>query len=118
MAKNKQSSTYNRENFFQDVYEVVKLIPSGRVSTYGAIARYLGAGKSARMVGYALNGSFTELGVPAHRVVNRLGELTGRHHFPPERPMTESLLAEGVKVEGFKVTDMDRYFWDPSKELL
>jgi len=118
MAKHKRPSAQSRENFFQDVYEVVKLIPPGKVSTYGAIARYLGAGKSARMVGYALNGSFAEQGVPAHRVVNRLGELTGRHHFPPERPMAESLQNEGVPVEGFRVVNLAQYFWDPSEALL
>ncbi|MEO0900380.1 MAG: MGMT family protein [Bacteroidota bacterium] len=106
-----------KNDFFQNVYEVVKLIPHGRVSTYGAIATYLGAKRSARMVGYALNGSFSMHEVPAHRVVNRLGILSGRHHFPADRPMEEALEAEGVTVKEYKVQDFDKVFWDPSIEL-
>jgi len=104
-------------DFFQRVYEVVMLIPRGRVSTYGAIATYLGAKRSARMVGYALNSSFGEEDVPAHRVVNRLGILSGKHHFPPDHPMEQSLAEEGVIVKEDKVEDFDRLFWDPNVEL-
>ncbi len=104
-------------DFFQRVYEVVMLIPRGRVSTYGAIATYLGAKRSARMVGYALNSSFGKQDVPAHRVVNRLGILSGKHHFPPDRPMEQSLTEEGVIVKEDKVEDFDRLFWDPNVEL-
>lgn len=105
-------------DFFADVYAVVQLVPAGRVTTYGAIARYLGAGRSARMVGYALNSSFSQPGeIPAHRVVNRNGKLSGKHHFPPERPMEELLRAEGVAVENEQVRDFERLFWDPAQEL-
>ena len=108
----------NRANFYEDVWEVVKLIPHGRVTSYGAIARYLGAAKSARMVGYALNDSSTIARIPAHRVVNRLGQLSGRHHFPPDRPMDEALKAEGVPIEDFQIQNFQQYFWDPNLELL
>ncbi|MCI4667186.1 MAG: MGMT family protein [Bacteroidia bacterium] len=105
------------EDFFHNVHEVVKLIPAGRVSTYGAIANYLGAKRSARMVGYALNGSFSLDNVPAHRVVNRLGILSGKHHFPPERPMEMALAEEGVTVIEDKVQNFEELFWDPAIEL-
>ena len=113
----KPSGRINRSDFFQDVYDVVRLIPRGRVTNYGAIARYLGAAKSARMVGYAMNASFGEQDVPAHRVVNRLGVLSGKHHFPPERPMAAQLEAEGIKVVDDKIVDFDKCFWDPNVEL-
>ncbi|MGI4834714.1 MAG: MGMT family protein [Janthinobacterium lividum] len=112
-------------NFFQDVHEVVRLIPVGRVSTYGAIAHYLGARQGSRAVGYALMASNLdaithrrEVPVPAHRVINRLGQLTGRHHFPTPTAMQERLEAEGVRVEGGDtVADFKKLFWDPAKEL-
>ena len=107
-----------RENFYEDVFEVVKLIPAGRVTTYGAIAHYLGSKKSARMVGYALNGSCIAQGIPAHRVVNRRGELTGRHHFSPDFPMEQRLAEEGIRVEAYQIVNFDTYYWDPSQELL
>ncbi|MEM7375645.1 MAG: MGMT family protein [Bacteroidota bacterium] len=107
----------SRESFFQDVYDVVRLIPKGRVTSYGAIARYLGAKRSSRMVGYAMNSSFAEQGVPAHRVVNRNGLLTGRHHFPPDRPMDEQLRAEGVLVEEDQIQNFKEVYWDPNEEL-
>ena len=113
----KKSSSFNRQNFYEDVFEVVKLIPKGRVTSYGAIARYLGAGKSARMVGYALNQSVVERGIPAHRVVNRNGELTGRHHFPPEDTMEARLEQEGIPVKKSKIVGFKELFWDPSEEL-
>lgn len=109
-----------RENmsFYEQVYEVVRLIPSGRVCTYGAIARFLGTGKSSRLVGWAMNNSHHVLPtVPAHRVVNRSGMLSGKAHFPPERPMQEQLEREGVRVLQDKVLDFEQHFWDPAKEL-
>ena len=108
----------DKHSFFEDVYEVVKLIPHGRVSSYGAIAKYLGAAKSARMVGYALNNPVVHIEqVPAHRVVNRNGELTGRHHFPEDTPMEALLQAEGIVIEDFRVKDFKNLFWDPMLEL-
>lgn len=109
-----------RENmsFYEQVYEVVRLIPSGRVCTYGAIARFLGTGKSSRLVGWAMNNSHGVLPpVPAHRVVNRLGMLSGKAHFPPERPMQQQLEGEGVRVQHDQVLDFEQRFWDPAKEL-
>ena len=107
-----------KDNFFQNVYEVVKLIPPGRVTSYGAIASYLGAKGSARMVGWALIGSQPYTPVPAHRVVNRIGLLTGKQHFEAANAMQERLEQEGVKVENDQVVNFKELFWDPSKELL
>jgi methylated-DNA-protein-cysteine methyltransferase-like protein len=105
-------------SFYEQVYEVVRLIPSGRVSTYGAIARYLGSGRSSRLVGWAMNNSHVVLPpVPAHRVVNRLGILSGKAHFPPEHPMQQQLEQEGTRVHQDKVMDFEQRFWDPGKEL-
>ena len=105
-------------NFFQDVHEVVRLIPAGRVSTYGAIAHYLGARHGARTVGYAMLAAHTAgQPVPAHRVVNRLGHLTGRLHFATPFAMQESLEAEGVRVEEDRVLEFARLCWDPATEL-
>ncbi|MCA6074249.1 MGMT family protein [Fulvivirga sedimenti] len=106
------------ESFFADVYEVVKLIPPGRVTSYGAIASYLGTRGSARMVGWAMNASHTMPEIPAHRVVNRLGLLTGRNHFETPQRMEELLLAEGIEVFENQVVNFDTLFWDPAKELL
>ncbi len=105
-------------NFFADVYEVVKLVPKGRVTTYGAIAQYLGAAGSSRMVGWAMNAAHTLPDVPAHRVVNRHGLLTGRHHFATPDEMERLLRAENVVVESNQVQDFKRLFWDPKAELL
>lgn len=109
----------NKElSFFEMVHEVVKLIPEGRVTSYGAIARYLGTGQSARMVGWAMNASFTSpTPVPAHRVVNSAGLLTGRHHFSPPEKMEELLAAEGIVINNYQVVDFEQKFWDPAKEL-
>ena len=107
-----------KTNFFQDVYEVVKLIPEGRWTSYGAIAHYLGAKSSARMVGWAMNNSHGLPDVPAHRVLNRNGELTGKAHFIPPESMEQHLLKEGLKVNNNKVVNSDKSFWDPSKELI
>jgi methylated-DNA-protein-cysteine methyltransferase-like protein len=103
-------------NFFDKCYEVAMLIPYGRVTSYGAIARYLGAVSSARMVGYAMNGSGGK-DVPAHRVVNRKGLLTGKHHFEGTNLMQQLLESEGIVVVDNQIQNLDKVFWDPSKEL-
>ena len=103
--------------FFQKVYEVARLIPYGRVTSYGAIARYLGAPGSARMVGWAMNASHNMHDVPAHRVVNRKGLLTGKHHFEATDLMQQLLENEGVQVIDHKVVEFETLFWDPNKEL-
>ena len=107
----------DHSNFFNDVYEVVRLIPRGRVTSYGAIANYLGTKGSARMVGWAMNAAHGLSDVPAHRAVNRTGILTGKHHFETPSLMQERLEAEGVEVIGDKIQQFDRVFWDPSAEL-
>ena len=104
-------------DFYMRVYRVVKLIPEGRVTSYGAIARFLGSPGSARMVGYAMNASHGMEDVPAHRVVNRNGLLTGKHHFGGTRLMEDLLISEAVPVENDQVQNLSRYFWDPSEEL-
>ena len=103
-------------NFFESVYNVVNLIPFGRVTSYGAIANYLGAKRSARLVGYAMNSSH-EKDVPAHRVVNRKGLLTGKHHFAGTNLMQQLLESEGILVKNNQIQDLDTVFWDPIKEL-
>lgn len=108
-----------QSDFFRDVYEVVRLIPFGRVSSYGAIATYLGAKSGSRMVGYAMNASHLENPpVPAHRVVNRNGVLTGKHHFNPPNRMENLLLEEGILVKNDQVVDFKNLFWDPKIELI
>lgn len=104
-------------NRFDDVYQVVRLIPSGRVTSYGAIASYLGAKGGARLVGWAMNASHTDSNIPAHRVVNRNGVLTGKAHFGDNR-MEELLRQEGILVSDDKVVDFDQLFWNPAVELL
>jgi methylated-DNA-protein-cysteine methyltransferase-like protein len=105
-------------DFYEKVYEVTRSIPPGRVTNYGAIARYLGTGLSARVVGWALNNShLQEPFVPAHRVVNRNGLLTGKVHFHPPSAMQELLENEGIIVEDDAVVDFNKHFWDPMKEL-
>ncbi|MFZ9045389.1 MAG: MGMT family protein [Cyclobacteriaceae bacterium] len=103
--------------FFADVYEVVKLIPPGRVSTYGAIGAYLGVKSSARMVGWAMNNSHGMPDVPAHRVVNRVGVLTGKNFFQTPTIMQELLEGEGIQIKDDQVIDFNEKFWDPLKEL-
>ncbi|MEN9364079.1 MAG: hypothetical protein RI903_1388 [Bacteroidota bacterium] len=105
-----------QENTFDAIYEVVCLIPRGRVSTYGAIAAYLGMKSGARMVGWAMNASHTLPDVPAHRVLNRVGALTGKHFFGGNR-MQELLESEGIQVENDQILDFKNKFWDPSSEL-
>lgn len=117
--KTTESTSFNRQqNFFRDVYEVVRLIPKGRVSTYGAIANYLGTKSSARMVGWAMNGAGDVLPkVPAHRVVNRNGMLSGKQHFKTPTLMEELLKKEKVLVEKDTIQNFKKHFWDPAVEL-
>lgn len=106
------------ESFFELVYEVARQIPKGRVTSYGAIAACLGTKSSARMVGWAMNGAHRiKPKVPAHRVVNRLGILSGKHHFTPPGNMEKLLKQEGIKVKNDKILDFEKLFWDPVKEL-
>ena len=107
-----------QSDFFEQVYQVVRLIPKGRVTSYGAIANYLGAKSSSRVVGYAMNAAHALPDVPAHRVVNRNGLLTGKHHFATDQRMQELLEQEGIKVRNDEVQNFDQLFWDPGKELL
>lgn len=105
-------------NFFEDVKSIAKLIPKGRVCSYGAIASYLGAAKAARMVGWALNSSKPEEKIPAHRVVNRKGLLTGKLHFDGPNEMQLLLEAEGIKVIDNQIQDLEELWWDPCEQLL
>jgi methylated-DNA-protein-cysteine methyltransferase-like protein len=118
VVKESPRSTTKQYTFFEDVYAVVRQIPKGRVTSFGAIANYLGTRSSARMVGWAMNGAHsTSSKVPAHRVVNRNGMLTGKAHFATPTLMEELLLKEKVKVENDTVVDFEKLFWDPAKEL-
>jgi len=105
------------ENFFDKVYAVTKLIPYGRVTSYGAIAKYLGAARSSRMVGWAMNGAGKYPEVPAHRVVNRVGLLTGKMHFGSSNAMQQMLEEEGIQVKDDKIVNFKKHFWDPVLEL-
>ena len=105
-------------DFFDQVFQVVRLIPKGRVTSYGAIANYLGAKSSSRVVGYAMNAAHSQKEfVPAHRVLNRNGQLTGKHHFSTPYLMQELLEKEKIKVENDKVVDLKKHYWDPTVEL-
>ena len=105
-------------DFFEMVYQVVRLIPRGRVTNYGSIAKYLGASKSSRLVGYAMNNSHhLKNPIPAHRVVNRNGLLTGKHHFSSPTKMQELLESEGIKIKDDKILNLPEHFWDPEIEL-
>jgi methylated-DNA-protein-cysteine methyltransferase-like protein len=105
-------------HFFEDVWDVVKLIPAGKVSSYGAIANYLGSKQSSRMVGFAMNASHTRKdSIPAHRVVNRNGLLTGKHHFGEPDLMQKKLESEGILVKNDQIVDFSNHFWDPMIEL-
>lgn len=109
----------HNEGFFQKVYAVARQIPYGRVTSYGAIAAYLGSKSSARMVGWAMNSShYAPKSIPAHRVVNRAGLLTGKRHFGGPDTMKELLLSEGIQVERDKILNFEQVFWDPGKELI
>jgi len=116
MKKNLQTT---ERSFFDDVYDVVRQVPKGRVTSYGAIAAYLGTKLSARMVGWAMNAAHSaKPKVPAHRVVNRNGMLSGKHHFATPTLMEELLLKEKIEVKDSKILDFKTKFWDPTKELL
>ncbi|AXG73447.1 methylated-DNA--[protein]-cysteine S-methyltransferase [Flavobacterium arcticum] len=107
----------NNDGFFERVYVVARQVPYGRVTSYGAIAKFIGAGRSARMVGWAMNASHTMDDVPAHRVVNRVGLLTGKHHFEGTNLMQQLLESEGVKVKENKIVDFEKHFWDPMENI-
>lgn len=119
MAKKTKAPEENKlDSFFSQVYAVVRLIPKGRVTSYGAIAKYLGTAKSSRMVGWAMNGAHNvKPKVPAHRVVNCVGLLTGKHHFGDPKAMQMLLEKEGIKVKGDQVVKFKELFWDPMVEL-
>ena len=101
------------ENFFERVYEIVKHIPEGKVTSYGAIAKALGTARSARMVGWAMNASHNRADIPAHRVVNRKGLLSGKHHFDGTNLMQQLLENEGIKVIDNQIIDFEKHFWEP-----
>jgi methylated-DNA-protein-cysteine methyltransferase-like protein len=106
------------DNFFERVYHVARLIPYGKVTSYGSIAKYLGAAGSARMVGWAMNNSHNQTEeVPAHRVVNRKGLLTGKHHFNGTNLMQQLLENEGIVVIENQIQGLEKVLWDPIKEL-
>jgi methylated-DNA-protein-cysteine methyltransferase-like protein len=115
MPSSKQKAN---NDFFSRVYDVTRSIPYGRITSYGAIARYLGSGRSARMVGWALNASHTNIEfIPAHRVVNRNGLLTGKYHFGNSTTMAQLLENEGIIIENDKIMNFEEKFWDPNTEL-
>ena len=116
-AKREEKKKGRNDNFFQDVYDVVRLIPKGRVTSYGAIAAYLGSKRGARMVGWAMGNSYTEQNIPAHRVVNKQGVLSAKLLFETPTAMQEKLESEGVEVSDDQIQDWDKYFWDPMTEL-
>jgi methylated-DNA-protein-cysteine methyltransferase-like protein len=116
--KTVKPSGKKEESFFEQVYEVARQIPRGKVTSYGAIANCLGTKLSARMVGWAMNGAGkVKPNVPAHRVVNRLGILSGKHHFGEPDAMEKLLKKEGIKVKDDTIIDFQKYFWDPTEEL-
>lgn len=118
-SSEKPRSITQEHSFFDNVYDVVRQIPKGRVTSYGAIANYLGTKLSARMVGWAMNGAHgVQPSVPAHRVVNRNGMLTGKAHFGTPTKMEELLLREKIKVEDDTIVDFEKHFWDPARELI
>ena len=106
-------SKSNEPSFFDNVVEVAMLVPKGRVTTYGAIAAYLSTPKSARMVGWAMSASHNREDVPAHRVVNRIGILTGKHHFQGTNLMQQLLESEGIEVVDNQIVDFEKVFWEP-----
>jgi methylated-DNA-protein-cysteine methyltransferase related protein len=109
----------DKENIYEVIFEIVRQVPKGRVTSYGAVAAAIGVSSGARMVGYAMNAShLAHPAVPAHRVVNRNGMLTGKHHFSPPELMQQLLEKEGIKVVDDKVVDFENLFWDPAVELL
>ena len=104
-------------NFFERVYVIARQIPEGKVTSYGAIAKALGTGRSARMVGWAMNASHNREDIPAHRVVNRKGLLSGKHHFAGTNLMQQLLENEGVKVVDNQIVDFEKFFWNPIVDL-
>lgn len=107
-----------KSDFFDMVYQVVRLIPKGRVTSYGAIAKYLGSSGSSRVVGYAMNAAHSQTKkVPAHRVVNRAGVLTGKHHFKDPFEMQALLEKEGIVVKNDQIVNFAKHYWDPTEEL-
>jgi len=117
--KLKNQKKTSPDSFFDRVFDIVRRIPPGRVTTYGAIARCTGSAQSARMVGWAMNASHTRSGeMPAHRVVNRNGLLTGKHHFRHETLMQELLESEGIQIDDDRIVNFKKHFWDPYKELI
>ena len=108
-----KNSNPNTENFFERVYEIARQIPYGRVTSYGAIAKALGTASSARMVGWAMNVSHNLEDVPAHRVVNRKGLLSGKHHFEGTNLMQQLLENEGIQVVDNQIIDFEKHFWEP-----
>jgi methylated-DNA-protein-cysteine methyltransferase-like protein len=118
ISKMPSSKQKANNDFFSRVYDVTRSIPYGRITSYGAIARYLGSGRSARMVGWALNASHTNIEfIPAHRVVNRNGLLTGKYHFGNSTTMAQLLENEGIIIENDKIMNFEEKFWDPNTEL-
>lgn len=118
LSKMPSKQIRKNNDFFESVYVVTRLIPYGRITSYGAIARFLGSGRSARMVGWALNVCHTRPDfIPAHRVVNRNGLLTGKHHFGNSSTMQQLLDNEGIIVDDDTILNFSERFWDPSKEL-
>ncbi|RXR20740.1 MGMT family protein [Flavobacterium amnicola] len=105
------------DNFFERVYEIARQIPEGRVTSYGAIAKALGAARSARMVGWAMNASHNREDIPAHRVVNRNGLLSGKHHFDGTNLMQQLLESEGIQVVNNQIVDFEKHFWQPQVTL-
>ena len=117
-VKRDEGTVKSNRNFFEDVFAVVRLIPPGRVTNYGSIAKYLGSGLSSRMVCWAMNASHQSVEqVPAHRVVNRNGLLSGKHHFETPTAMQELLEKEGILIKDNQVVDFRKICWDPEKEL-
>jgi len=117
--RSKNLSKSKPDNFFERVYDVVRCIPPGRVTSYGAIARFIGSPQSSRMVGWAMNAAHSQSeDIPAHRVVNRNGLLTGKHHFRHENLMQELLESEGIVIEDDRIIFFKKHFWDPYKELI
>ena len=107
----------DNDNFFERVYEIARQIPEGKVTSYGAIAKALGTARSARMVGWAMNASHNKEDVPAHRVVNRIGMLTGKHHFDGTNLMQQLLENEGIEVIDNQIVDFEKCFWNPEVDV-
>ena len=114
VIRGKKKRTMAEDNFFERVYEIARQIPYGKVTSYGAIAKALGTARSARMVGWAMNACHNRDDVPAHRVVNRKGLLTGKHHFDGTNLMQQLLESEGIEVVNHQIIDLEKHFWTPA----